>query len=116
MVLLTMTSSLVEAIDVVGREITSPPELRRANTETETETETETKNDAPLLEDATVGKPISHEQILDIWKRLRSQDDKNRNASLEGLLRGTRVYVPPPPPKPEPVRHRRHFHLVHPIR
>ncbi|WYZ43268.1 hypothetical protein EsH8_VI_000967 [Colletotrichum jinshuiense] len=54
----------------------------------------------PSLEDPTVGKPITHSQILDLWKGLKRADIDG--FSLEGLLQGARVYIPPPPPKPEP--------------
>jgi hypothetical protein len=51
------------------------------------------------LKDAVIGNPISHGQIVDLWK-----DMGDGEYSLEKLLRGARVYVPPPPPKVEPVR------------
>ncbi|RDA88577.1 hypothetical protein CP532_5836 [Ophiocordyceps camponoti-leonardi (nom. inval.)] len=47
-------------------------------------------------DEAAVGKPISHGQVVDLWTRLRP------SCSLEKLLQGSRVYVEPPPPKPEP--------------
>ena len=109
MVLLTMTAPLVEAIDILGKDtssLSSSPVNPRSN-----DVEPEINKVDPLLESAEVGKPISHEQILDIWKRLRSQEDKK--SSLEGLLRGTKVYVPPPPPKPEPVRHHHHHDIYY---
>ncbi|OLN97695.1 hypothetical protein CCHL11_09178 [Colletotrichum chlorophyti] len=54
----------------------------------------------PCLDDPATGNPITHNQILDLWRCLRrlGHDD----FSLEGLLRGAQVYTPPPPPKPEP--------------
>lgn len=55
----------------------------------------------PNLDTPAVGDPISHGQIIDLWKSLRS--DGHRDYTLENLLRGARVYVPPPPPKAEPV-------------
>lgn len=87
MVLLTMTPSIVEAVNQlfgVGFD------------------DIATSNDEPSLKDPSVGKPISHGQIVDIWKRLK--DDSSNATGLEQLLRGATVYVPPPPPKPEPVR------------
>ncbi|GKT64106.1 vacuolar h+-atpase assembly protein [Colletotrichum tofieldiae] len=54
----------------------------------------------PTPEKPAVGDPITHGQILDLWKGLRSEGVEG--FSLEGLLRGARVYIPPPPPKPEP--------------
>lgn len=55
----------------------------------------------PPLDDADVGSPISHGQIIDLWRGL--QDGGSKEYSLEGLLKGSCVYIPPPPPKPEPV-------------
>lgn len=55
----------------------------------------------PSLAEPSVGKPISHGQIVDIWKKLRAS--KETSYTLEELLRGSQVYIPPPPPKPEPV-------------
>lgn len=57
----------------------------------------------PTLEDPAVGKPIYHSQILDLWEDLRAQEDGEAKYSLESLLRGSAVYIPPPAPKPEPV-------------
>ncbi|KAG6052148.1 hypothetical protein E4U39_003771 [Claviceps sp. Clav50 group G5] len=54
----------------------------------------------PSLKDPAVGKPISHGQVLDLWKSLN--DDHQTRPSLELLLRGSQVYSPPPPPKSEP--------------
>ncbi|KAG6012813.1 hypothetical protein E4U43_007632 [Claviceps pusilla] len=56
----------------------------------------------PPLRDPAVGNPISHGQILDLWKTLNTDHDHQASPSLELLLRGSRVYSPPPPPKPEP--------------
>ncbi|KAI0122784.1 endoplasmic reticulum-based factor for assembly of V-ATPase-domain-containing protein [Daldinia grandis] len=86
MVLLTMTSSIVEAVD----------QLFRVGFD-----DIATSKGEPSLKDPSVGKPISHEQIVDIWKRLR--DESGNTTGLERLLRGATVYVPPPPPKPEPT-------------
>jgi hypothetical protein len=55
----------------------------------------------PSLIDPKVGNPISHGQVLDIWRNWKSHDETC--PSLETLLQGSRVYIPPPPPKPEPV-------------
>ncbi|OJK03211.1 hypothetical protein ASPACDRAFT_1853776 [Aspergillus aculeatus ATCC 16872] len=65
--------------------------------------------------------PISHAQLIQVARYFRtnppppSQDassnanthpesDPRRNRTLNTLLRGTKVYVPPPPPKPEPTK------------
>ncbi|KAM0428892.1 hypothetical protein ACHAPT_006692 [Fusarium lateritium] len=58
--------------------------------------------DEPSIDDPEIGKPISHGQIVNLWKKLRAQD--NSTYTLEHLLRGASVYIPPPPPKPEPSR------------
>ncbi|PQE07930.1 vacuolar ER assembly Vma12 protein [Rutstroemia sp. NJR-2017a WRK4] len=54
----------------------------------------------PSLADPKIGNPISHGQVLDIWRNWKSHDELC--PSLETLLQGSRVYIPPPPPKPEP--------------
>ncbi|KAH7237679.1 endoplasmic reticulum-based factor for assembly of V-ATPase-domain-containing protein [Fusarium redolens] len=95
MVLLTMTSSIVEALSIV--ELTETPELEDHD-ETEEESQSPTKE--PSLDDPKLGNPISHSQIVDLWKQLKAQG--NSNYTLEQLLRGASVYIPPPPPKPEP--------------
>ncbi|KAM3072090.1 hypothetical protein ACMFMF_007484 [Clarireedia jacksonii] len=56
----------------------------------------------PSLADPRIGNPISHGQVLGIWRDLKSHDKSC--PSLETLLQGSRVYIRPPPPKPEPVR------------
>ncbi|AEO67950.1 uncharacterized protein THITE_2117138 [Thermothielavioides terrestris NRRL 8126] len=58
------------------------------------------QGDEPSLEDAAVGKPVSHSQVVDLWRAL--QDAGHGEFSLESLLRGSKVYIPPPAPKPEP--------------
>ncbi|KAK5995454.1 hypothetical protein PT974_03861 [Cladobotryum mycophilum] len=56
----------------------------------------------PSLSEPVVGKPISHSQIVDLWKSLDASDTSSTSYSLEKLLQGSRVFIPPPPPKPEP--------------
>ncbi|CAK7227002.1 hypothetical protein SEUCBS140593_006432 [Sporothrix eucalyptigena] len=59
----------------------------------------------PDLDSPGITKPISHAQVLRLSKALKAfsdTDKSDRPTSLEALLVGTRVYVPPPPPKPEP--------------
>lgn len=95
MVLLTMTSSIVEALNRVAESNTGdPPQVgeRESNS---------TDDGEPSLRDPAVGNPISHGQIIDIWKRLRNKTE--HAIRLEDLLRGATVYIPPPPPKPEPT-------------
>lgn len=50
-----------------------------------------------------VGNPISHSDILRLYKKLSASETSELKCSLEQLLRGSQVYIPPPPPKPEPV-------------
>ncbi|KAK3984241.1 endoplasmic reticulum-based factor for assembly of V-ATPase-domain-containing protein [Cladorrhinum sp. PSN332] len=88
MVLLTMTPSIVEGLELYNEsesESTQAPEARK---------------DEPSLKKPAVGNPISHAQIVDLWTALRNGGHKQYQ--LEGLLKGARVHVPPPPPKPEP--------------
>ncbi|KAK1783264.1 endoplasmic reticulum-based factor for assembly of V-ATPase-domain-containing protein [Copromyces sp. CBS 386.78] len=83
MVLLTVTPSILEALQRVPD---AQSKLQR--------------DDEPSLVDANIGAPISHGQIVHLWNLLKA--DEHREYTLEILLRGSRVYVPPPPPKPEP--------------
>lgn len=53
------------------------------------------------LDGAEVGNPITHAQVIDLRNKLKSKG--NMEYTLENLLVGSRVYLPPPPPKPEPV-------------
>ncbi|KAF3763181.1 hypothetical protein M406DRAFT_64312 [Cryphonectria parasitica EP155] len=85
MVLLTMTPSIVEAI---RKRDGGTPQNKPA-----------VEGDGPPLDEPAAGKPISHGQIVELWKDLRDAD--GLRFSLELLLRGSRVYNPPPPPKPE---------------
>ncbi|KAF4500515.1 vacuolar er assembly vma12 [Fusarium agapanthi] len=96
MVLLTMTSSILEALSIV--EAAETPQIEDHD-ETE-EQESQQSTQEPTLDDPKLGNPISHGQIVDLWKQLKAQG--NSNFSLEQLLCGASVYIPPPPPKPEP--------------
>jgi len=55
----------------------------------------------PPLSNPTIGNPISHGQVIDLWRELKSRGSNPK--TLDTLLRGARVYIPPPKPKPEPV-------------
>ncbi|KAI3395827.1 hypothetical protein diail_840 [Diaporthe ilicicola] len=89
MVLLTMTPFIVGAI------------ARLKEIETEIQHESQSSPDAdPSLQDPAIGKPISHGQIIQLWRLLKDHDAPSY--SLENLLWGAKVYVPPAPPKPEP--------------
>jgi len=102
MVFLTMTSSIVEALQSV-LEIEGAQPICDSEPEDVSEQATKASvSSEPSLVEAAVGKPISHGQILYLWKQLKSQG--HSKYSLEGLLQGATVYIPPPPPKPEPVR------------
>lgn len=97
MVLLTMTPSIVEGLKSL------PDRPDEEPTKDVPETQAETTQAEPSLAEPAVGKPISHGQIVDLWKSLRASGQSS-TFSLEHLLHGAHVYIPPPPPKPEPVR------------
>ncbi|KAL4799772.1 endoplasmic reticulum-based factor for assembly of V-ATPase-domain-containing protein [Aspergillus venezuelensis] len=100
MVNLTITSPLLSAIEAI-------PSTRRKDLNL----------DLPDTESLSLGKPIPHELIISIARYFREQpnhtfDSQNVDGdegetvkidrSLNALLRGTKLYIPPPPPKPEP--------------
>lgn len=89
MVLLTMTPLIAEAFQ---RSATDP----NAGTDATVE--------EPSLDSPAAGKPISHNQIVNLWKTLKETGKEGNR--LEDLLKGSRIYIPPPPPKPEPVSRR----------
>ena len=99
MVLLTMTLAIVEAVHTYNA---NPPSLPNPPALTS----------EPSLENAAVGNPISHFQIIEMSKYLREQyaagkrlDLRSERLSyhLDELLRGSKIYTPPAPPKAEPV-------------
>ncbi|KXJ90276.1 endoplasmic reticulum-based factor for assembly of V-ATPase-domain-containing protein [Microdochium bolleyi] len=90
MVLLTMTASVVEALQITN-----------IATLTATKDTSDEASREPTLSSPAVGNPISHGQIISLHNHLRPTD-KDR-FTLESLLRGASVYVPPPPPKAEPT-------------
>ena len=94
MVLLTMTASIVDGL----RKLEAADE--RHDDRGADKDGPSTHDSEPSLKDPAVGNPISHGQIVDLWKALQKQ---HPSSSLEKLLQGARVYIPPPPPKPEPV-------------
>jgi hypothetical protein len=81
------------------------------------------RDELQLPQNPEVGEPISHDQVISLARYFTSGDGSNTYSSvspqfkaedreearaapsytLNTLLRGTEVYVPPPPPKPEPV-------------
>lgn len=100
MVLLTMTPPIVAAVRRCEA-IADAGQMRKLQSAGE-----------PQLTDPAPGKPISHAQLIGISDFLKARanqkNDGNDEAaaaltSLNELLRGSRIHVPPPPPKPEPV-------------
>ncbi|KAK4218368.1 endoplasmic reticulum-based factor for assembly of V-ATPase-domain-containing protein [Rhypophila decipiens] len=89
MVLLTITDSILEALRTAEALGDQPKLESRPDHDNE-----------PSLEDPKSGNPISHGQIIDLWKLLKEKGEASYK--LETLLRGSRVYSPPPPPKVEP--------------
>ncbi|KAK3346827.1 endoplasmic reticulum-based factor for assembly of V-ATPase-domain-containing protein [Lasiosphaeria hispida] len=90
MVLLTATPSIVEGLQL-WKEL--PPLEQEKLRFSESD---------PLLDNAAIGDPISHGQIVDLWALL--QDAGRDTYTLENLLRGSNIYIKPPPPKPEPSK------------
>lgn len=87
MVLLTMTQPIVDGLNKIDDDALA----KLVPNETD-----------PSVTSPAIGNPVSHGQIVDLWKALKGQQQQ---ASLEELLRGSSVYIPPPPPKKEPVCH-----------
>lgn len=94
MVLLTMTASIVEGLTKC-----KPLAIEDAEKRDDAKSAEQKQHDD--LDAPAVGNPISHGQIVDLYRQLVSSGDSEY--TLESLLRGAKVYVPPPPPKPEPV-------------
>ncbi|KAK8183369.1 endoplasmic reticulum-based factor for assembly of V-ATPase-domain-containing protein [Phyllosticta capitalensis] len=103
MVLLTMTSAIVAAVQTC-HDLADAEQMSKLQPPSE-----------PSLSDPELGKPISHGQLIDIAEflkaRLNTPDDthdqpvneeQRPSFRLNDLLRGSRVYIPPPKPKPEP--------------
>ncbi len=93
MVLLTVTPTLLEGLKARA-ELAAGAELEQVSGE-------------PSLETPEFGSPISHGQVVDLWRLLAAGG--REEYSLESLLKGSMVYIPPPPPKPEPVGYARCF-------
>ncbi|KAA8647219.1 hypothetical protein EYZ11_008662 [Aspergillus tanneri] len=84
MVLLVTTAHIVSAFEDV-------PSSRR--------------QELDLPDSLTLEAPISHKQLIRLARYFRTGTEtniSNDDRSLNSLLRGTKVYVPPPPKKPEP--------------
>ncbi|KAK0725462.1 endoplasmic reticulum-based factor for assembly of V-ATPase-domain-containing protein [Lasiosphaeris hirsuta] len=91
MVLLTATPSIMEGLQLL-KEL---PALQQQEKLRFSEGD-------PSLDDAAVGTPISHGQIVDLWTLLK--DAGHDTYTLERLLKGSNIYIKPPPPKPEPSK------------
>ncbi|RFU78570.1 atpase, vacuolar er assembly factor, vma12 [Trichoderma arundinaceum] len=87
MVLLTMTPSIVDAL----KQLEEQHKRDEPNDDT-----------ASSSTERAIGNPISHSEIISLHKRLNASQSSAPKYSLEQLLQGSRVYIPPPPPKPEP--------------
>ncbi|PBP26084.1 vacuolar H+-ATPase assembly protein [Diplocarpon rosae] len=61
----------------------------------------EKKSTEPSLMYPRLGNPISHGQIVELSQEMKAR--KLQPYRLEDLLKGARVFVPPAPPKPEPT-------------
>ena len=101
MVRLSMTQSMVSAIQYCSRNTVEDWPLEHFEGE-------------PSLQDPKQGRPISHGQVIALSQCLRKHFESRSGQSsriqpellthdLDGLLRGSRVYIEPPKPKPEPV-------------
>jgi hypothetical protein len=91
MVLLTMTSEAVSAIENLQE--LAPDELQKLQLPSK-----------PSLSTPAPGNPISHSQLIDISKLLKAHASSDISRSyLSDLLRSSKVYIPPPPAKKEPV-------------
>ena len=55
----------------------------------------------PSLSDPKPGNPISHGQIIDLWRATQAQNVLS--TTLDVLMRGSRIYITPSEPKQEPV-------------
>ena len=93
MLYLTTTPTIVEALEKIQSLERRTIEKDKSEVEKRTE---------PSSSNIKIGNPISHGQLIHLSKQLKAR--KLSPNSLDKLLRGSRVYIPPPPPKPEPVR------------
>ncbi|KAE8147550.1 endoplasmic reticulum-based factor for assembly of V-ATPase-domain-containing protein [Aspergillus avenaceus] len=60
------------------------------------------RKDLSLPDNPSLGNPITHDQLIQLSRHLRLTNN-SQETTLNALLTGTKVYVPPPPKKPEPV-------------
>lgn len=59
------------------------------------------KNAELSSSNSIVGNPILHSQVIDLSRTAKALGFSSY--SIEVLLKGSMVYIPPPPKKPEPV-------------
>lgn len=105
MVLLTVTAAVKAALD----------EYARLQTDAGDDAELEAK--FARYQQASVGSPIEHHDLVEVSRYLVSHITKHAESDatatrawrLDTILRGADVYRPPPPPKPEPVSMPRHL-------
>ncbi|KAF5857966.1 hypothetical protein ETB97_005033 [Aspergillus alliaceus] len=61
------------------------------------------RTDLNLPNNPSVNTPITHDQLIRLSRYFRNNDEKpTPNRTLNYLLTGTKLYIPPPPKKPEP--------------
>ncbi|KAL1899275.1 hypothetical protein Cpir12675_001559 [Ceratocystis pirilliformis] len=92
MVLLTITPTIVEALEKL-------PLKEQKEVQTNNTTQSVVLPPQPDITCPTEGQPIAHQQVLKLWEEIPGHGITG--FSLEKLLQGSRVYIPPPPPKPE---------------
>lgn len=93
MVLMSMTAAMVDGLKALRHYNIDKSELHH--------------NDMPNLQDAAIGHPIEHAQVISLSKLLKeagiSHDIGNVPFHLDDLLRGSRLHHEPPKPRDEPV-------------
>lgn len=94
MVLMSMTSAIVDGIHIVRNH-----EIDMSGWDLD--------NRGPNLLDPSIGHPITHTQVITLSRLLReargSLDRAEIKHHLDDLLRGSKIYNEPPQPKAEPV-------------
>lgn len=93
MVLLSITAAMVDGLTSLRHYDVDKSELRQ--------------DDLPRLEEATIGNPIAHAQVITLSKLLKeactSHEIGQVSFHLDDLLRGSVIYNDPPKPREEPV-------------
>lgn len=94
MVLLSMTSAMVDAIHTIRSHKIDKSDL-------------DLDNQGPSLSDPAIGRQIAHTQVIELSKLLRKSHSSLEKPGipyhLDDLLRGSKIYDEPPHPKAEPV-------------